>query len=186
MSPGSMPLSQEIFQEGMIIPPVKIMEAGVENAGLMKVLLANVRTPEERAGDLRAQMASNHKGVERLQGLVERYGYDEVQYYMRGLLEYAERMTRRLLRDLPDGEYHYCDQMDSDGIDPDPAQIAVRITIEGEQATVDFSGSCKQRKGSINAVDAITHSAVHYVFRALIGLDIPSNSGRVYLRFIFR
>lgn len=177
MSPGSMPLSQEIFQEGVIIPPVKIMEAGVENAGLLKVLLANVRTPEERAGDLRAQIASNNKGVERLQDLVKRYGHDEVQYYMLGLLEYAERMTRRLIQDLPDGEYHYSDRMDADGMDPDPAQIAVKITIRGEQATVDFSGSSKQCKGSINAVEAITHSAVHYVFRALIGLDIPSNSG---------
>jgi N-methylhydantoinase B len=177
ISPGSMPLSQEIFQEGLIIPPVKIMEGGEEIEGLMKVLLANVRTPEERAGDLRAQMASNNIGIERLQELLTRYGHDEVEHYMRGLLEYAERMTRRLIGDLPDGEYHYLDRMDDDGIDPNPAEIAVAITIRGEDAVVDFSGSSPQRKGSINAVKAITHSAVHYVFRSLIGLDIPSNSG---------
>ena len=177
MSPGSMPLSREIFQEGIIIPPVKIMQGGQEIDSLVKVLLANVRTPEERAGDLRAQMASNNKGIERMRELVERYGHEDVQHYMRGLLEYAERMTKRLILDLPDGEYHYRDRMDDDGIDPDSAEIAVKITIRGEEAIVDFSGSSPQRKGSINAVYAITLSAVHYVFRALIGLDIPSNSG---------
>lgn len=177
MSPGSMPLSQEIFQEGFIIPPVKIVERGEEKEGLMKLLLANVRTPEERAGDLRAQMASNHRGIERMQELLARYGHVEVDHYMRGLLEYAERMTRHLIRDLPDGEYHYQDRMDDDGIDPDPVEITVTITVRGDEAEVDFSGSSPQRRGSINAVKAITLSAVHYVFRALIALDIPSNSG---------
>jgi N-methylhydantoinase B len=177
MSPGSMPLSEEIYQEGIIIPPLKIMDRGVENGALMQLFLANVRTPEERAGDLRAQVSSNNKGVERMRELVERYGVDEVAFYMRGLLEYAEQMTRRLLAELPDGEYRFRDYMDDDGIHPDAVEIAVSITIRGEEATVDFSGSSPQCAGSINAVDAITLSAVHYVFRALIGLDVPSNSG---------
>jgi N-methylhydantoinase B len=177
MSPGSMPLSEEIYQEGVIIPPLKIMEGGVENQALMQLLLANVRTPEERIGDLRAQMSSNHKGIERMQILVERYGDEEVGYYMQGLLAYAERMTRRLLDDLPDGEYAFRDYMDNDGITSEPVEIAVKISIRGDEAIVDFSGSSPQSKGSINAVYAITLSAVYYVFRALIGLDIPSNSG---------
>jgi N-methylhydantoinase B len=177
MSPGSMSLSQEIFQEGIIIPPVKIMEGGREIRDLLDVLLANVRTPEERAGDLRAQMAANNKGIERMQEMVMRYGRDEVKHYMDGLLEYAERMTRRLIRDLPKGEFRFLDRMDDDGVDSSPAEIVVKIRIGEEEATVDFSGSSLQRKGSINAVEAITLSAVHYVFRAMIGLDIPSNSG---------
>jgi len=177
MSPGSMPLAEEIFQEGVIIPPLKIVDRGVENDGLMKLILANVRTPEERVGDLRAQMSSNHKGVARMQELIYRYGVEEVAFYMQGLLEYAERMTRRLLGGLPDGEYHFRDRMDNDGITSEPVEIAVTVTIRGEEATVDFTGSSPQCKGSINAVYAITLSAVHYVFRALIGLDIPSNSG---------
>jgi N-methylhydantoinase B len=177
MSPGSMPLSEEIYQEGVIIPPLKIMERGAENKALMRLLLANVRTPEERAGDLRAQVSANYRGVERMRELVSRYGIQELGSYMQGLLEYAERMTRRLLADLPDGEYHFRDRMDDDGISPEPVEIAVTITIRGEEATVDFSGSSPQVRGSINAVYAITLSAVHYVFRALIGLDIPSNSG---------
>jgi N-methylhydantoinase B len=177
MSPGSMPLSEEIYQEGIIIPPLKIMERGVENEALMKLLLANVRTPEERAGDLRAQVSANSRGLERMRELVSRYGVEEMSFYMQGLLEYAERMTRRLLADIPDGEYHFRDRMDNDGISPEPVEISVSITIRGEEAIVDFSGSSPQSRGSINAVYAITLSAVYYVFRALIGLDIPSNSG---------
>ena len=96
MSPGSMPLSQEIFQEGVIIPPLKLIESGQVNQSLMDLLLANVRTPEERAGDLRAQVAANRKGIERFSEVIETCGQAEVRHYMLGLLEYAERMTRRL------------------------------------------------------------------------------------------
>jgi N-methylhydantoinase B len=177
MVPGSMPLSQEIYQEGVIIPPLKLAEGGRVNQGLMDLFLANVRTPVERAGDLRAQMAANRKGVERMQALIAKYGREEVTHYMDGLLAYAERMTRRLIQELPDGVYRFRDRMDDDGVDPEPADITVAITIDGDEAVVDFTGTSPQRKGSINAVYAITLSATYYVFRALIGLDIPSNSG---------
>jgi len=177
MSPGSMPLSQELYQEGVIIPPLKLAEGGRINQALLDLLLSNVRTPEERAGDLRAQMAANRKGVERMHELVARYGLDEVKHYMQGLLNYAERMTRRLIASLPDGTYHFRDRMDDDGLDPAPAEIVVTITIQGDEVRVDFEGTCPQRRGSINAVYAITLSATYYVFRALMGLDVPSNSG---------
>ena len=177
MTPGSMPLSQEIFQEGIIIPPLKLVEAGRLNESLMSLLLANVRTPGERMGDLRAQLAANRKGVERVIEVIDRYGQSEVSYYMTGLLEYAERMTRRLIADLPDGVYHFRDHMDNDGLETGPVEIAVRITIQGDQALIDFSESAPQVKGSINTVYSVTLSAVAYVFRALIGLDIPANSG---------
>lgn len=177
MAPGSMPLSTEIFQEGLIIPPLKLVEAGRINQAVMKLLLANVRTPEERRGDLRAQMAANRKGSERLAELIKRYGWSETGHYMTGLLAYAERMTRRLLAGLPDGTYHFRDVMDGDGLVPQPVEISVAITIDGETALVDFTGTAGQVKGSINTVYAVTLSAVLYVFRALIGLDIPANSG---------
>lgn len=177
MSPGSMPLSRELFQEGVIIPPLKLVEGGRVNQGLMDLLLANVRTPQERAGDLRAQMAANRKGEQRLGELVARYGRAEVTHYMRALLDYAERMTRRLIAGLPDGTYRFQDYMDDDGVEPEPIEIAVAITIAGNEATVDFTGTSPQRKGSINAVYAVTLSATYYAFRCLIGLDIPSNSG---------
>ena len=177
MSPGSMPLSQELYQEGIIIPPLKLIRGGQLNQGVWDLLLANVRTPEERAGDLRAQVAANQKGIERAHELVGRYGREEVESYMGGLLDYAERMTRRLIAGLPDGTYRFSDRMDDDGVSPEPAEITVAITIQDDEVEVDFAGTAPQRRGGINAVYAITLAATYYVFRALIGLDIPSNSG---------
>jgi N-methylhydantoinase B len=177
MTPGSMPLSQEIFQEGIIIPPLKLVEAGQMNQGVLSLLLANVRTPEERAGDVRAQLAANTKGVERALELITRYAEAEVRHYMTGLLEYAERMTRALIAGLPDGEYHFEDFMDGDGLSPEPIKIVVTVSIKGDEAVVDFSGSAPQVRGSVNTVYAVTLSAALYVFRALMGLDIPANSG---------
>ncbi|MCO6450732.1 MAG: hydantoinase B/oxoprolinase family protein [Caldilineales bacterium] len=177
MSPGSMPLSTELYQEGFVIPPILLYEQGRLNQAVWDLLLANVRTPDERAGDLRAQLASNHIGAARLQQMAGRYGLAEVQAEMAGLLDYAERMTRTLIARLPDGQYRFQDAMDDDGIDAEPAVIAVAITIAGDEAVVDFAGTSPQRRGSINATEAITLSAVYYVFRCLIGLDIPSNSG---------
>ncbi|HEY45478.1 MAG TPA: hydantoinase B/oxoprolinase family protein [Anaerolineae bacterium] len=177
MTPGSMPLSHELYQEGVIIPPLKLIEGGEINQGLFDLLLANVRTPDEREGDIRAQIAANQRGVTRMGELVARYGRQQIEKYMSGLLEYAERMTRRLIEGIPDGVYRYHDFMDDDGMDPEPAKIAVEITIQGDEAVIDFAGTSPQRRGSINAVYAITLSATQYVFRTLIGMDIPSNSG---------
>ncbi|HIQ04856.1 MAG TPA: hydantoinase B/oxoprolinase family protein [Anaerolineae bacterium] len=177
MTPGSMPVAREIYQEGVIIPPLKLAEGGRLNQGVMDLLLANVRTPEERAGDLRAQLAANRRGAERIQEMVTKYGADEVQHYMQELLAYTERMTRRLLADLPDGTYRFTDYLDDDGVEDEPIPITVAVTIQGDTATVDFTGSAPQCKGSVNAVYAITLSAVYYVFRCLIGLDVPNNTG---------
>jgi N-methylhydantoinase B len=177
MSPGSMPIARELIQEGVIIPPLKLVEAGRINQGLLDLLLANVRTPEERWGDLQAQLAANAKGSQRLAELAARYGAVDVQTYMQGLVDYAERMTRRLLASLPDGVYRFCDRLDDDGVDPEPAEIAVAVTIDGDEATVDFTGTAPQRRGSVNAVYAITLSATLYAFRCLLGDDMPTNSG---------
>ncbi|MDA0737554.1 MAG: hydantoinase B/oxoprolinase family protein [Nitrospirae bacterium] len=177
MSPGSMPLSQELYQEGIIIPPLKLVSAGQRNQELWDFFLANVRTPIERAGDLHAQLAANRTGIERLQSLVKRYGLETVTTNMDGLLAYSERMTRTLIAMLPDGTYRYEDYLDDDGIDPDPIKIAVAMTIQGEEIIVDFEGSATQCKGSVNAVYAITVSATAYVLRCILGLDIPGNSG---------
>jgi N-methylhydantoinase B len=177
MTPGSMPLSNELYQEGVIIPPLKLVERGVVNQALLYLVLANVRTPEEREGDIRAQIAANQRGVSRMRELVKRYGHQQIEAYMRWLLEYAERMTRRLIAGIPDGIYRYQDFMDDDGLDPEPAKIVVEINIQGDEAVIDFTGTSPQRRGSINAVYAITLSATQYVFRTLIGMDIPSNSG---------
>lgn len=177
VAPGSMPIAREVYQEGLILPPLKLVAAGVLNQAAWDIILANVRTPHERAGDLRAQLAANHRGVARLQELVARYGADQVAHYSQELLAYTERLTRRLLADLPDGVYTFEDALDDDGINPHPVPIRVAITIDGQAAHVDFTGSATQQAGSVNAVYAITLSAVYYAFRALLGLDVPNNSG---------
>ncbi len=177
MTPGSMPVAREIYQEGLIIPPIRLLRRGEMVPDLFDLLLANVRTPAERAGDLWAQVAANRRGAERLAALVERYGQPEVDRAMAELLSYTERMTRRLLSELPDGVYRFQDALDDDGMSDQPVTISAAITIQGDAAVVDFTGSDAQRPGSVNAVYAITISAVYYVFRCLLGLDVPNNAG---------
>ena len=177
MTPGSMPIAREIFQEGLILPPVKLMKKGELDRDILKILLANVRTPGERQGDIMAQVAANQRGASRLTELISRYGKFEVNLYMHELLAYSERMTRALIKGLPDGSYRFIDYLDDDGIGTEPIPICVEITIEDDHAVVDFTGSSEQVSGSMNAVYAITLSAVYYVFRCLVGLDIPNNSG---------
>ncbi len=175
--PGSMGLSREIFQEGLILPPTRLVQNGVINDELLDILCNNVRTPDERLGDLKAQLAANQVGQRRMRSLVRRYGIEEVQGAAEALLGYAERMTRQLLRELPNGIYRFTDRMDDDGVVLEPAEITVAIRIHDDHAVVDFTGTSPQRQGAINAVYAITLSATYYVFRSLIGLDVPSNSG---------
>jgi len=177
MTPGSMPVGREIFQEGLIIPPVKVVRAGRMDQDILELILANVRTPEERRGDLSAQIAANVRGADRLTEMVARYGEEEVTIAETQLLAYTERMTRRLIESLPDGVYCFSDQLDNDGVNDQPVPITVAVTITGDSAKVDFTGSAPQQAGSVNAVYAITLSAVYYVFRCLLGLDVPNNAG---------
>lgn len=177
MTPGSMPVGRELFQEGLIIPPVKLVHAGRTDQAILDLILANVRTPEERMGDLLAQLAANQRGTERLLDMVNRYGREDIHTSMQELLAYTERMTRNLITSLPDGTFTFSDCLDDDGINDLPVPIYVAITIQGDHARVDFSGSAPQQQGNINAVYAITLSAVYYVFRCLLGLDVPNNSG---------
>jgi N-methylhydantoinase B len=177
MTPGSMSVGREIFQEGLIIPPVKLVRAGRLDQDILKLILANVRTPQERQGDLSAQIAANARGAERLLELFTRYGKGEVTEAGEQLLAYTERMTRRMIASLPDGSYRFTDQLDDDGVSDRPVKITVAVNIHGDSATVDFTGSAPQQAGSVNAVFAITLSAVYYVFRCLLTLDVPNNSG---------
>jgi N-methylhydantoinase B len=177
MAPGSMPIARELYQEGLILPPIKLVEGGELNQGVWEIILANVRTPSERAGDLRAQLAANQRGVDRMLDLVARYSLQEIKAYIQHLLTYTERMTRKLIAEIPDGSYTFEDHLDDDGVNHFAILIRVKVTIRGERATVDFTGSAPQQAGSINAVYAVTLSAVYYVFRCLLSLDVPNNSG---------
>lgn len=177
MSPGSMPVATEIYQEGLIIPPLRLFSSGELNQDAWKIILANVRTPAERSGDLHAQIGANRRGEARLIDMVGRYGFDQVSKYMIALLDYTERSMRNALRELPDGVYRFTDYLDDDGVQADPVAITVAVTIKGDRAIVDFTGTSPQRPGGINAVYAITLSAVFYVFRCLLEEEIPNNSG---------
>jgi len=177
MTPGSMPVSREIYQEGLIIPPVRLMRAGSINQEMLDLLLANVRTPLERSGDLWAQISANQRGANRLVEMAERYGRESIAEAMHQLLAYTERMTRSLISSLPDGTFEFEDQLDDDGISGQPIPIRVAVHIQSDGAIIDFTGSAPQQVGGINAVYAITVSAVYYVFRCLLGLDVPNNSG---------
>ncbi|MBW1959143.1 MAG: hydantoinase B/oxoprolinase family protein [Deltaproteobacteria bacterium] len=177
MTSGSMPLSTSIFQEGLIIPPLKLVEKGNIDKKLMEFLLNNVRTPMEREGDFASQIMANITGVRRTRELIEKYGLETVRFYAGSLMDYAERLTRKTIREIPDGIYDFEDVMDDDGISDDRIKIRVKIVVQGDEVTLDFSGCDAQVRGSINAVYAITLSAVLYVFRSLVLADIPTNAG---------
>jgi N-methylhydantoinase B len=177
MSPGSMPVAEEIYQEGLRIPPIYLMTSGTINKDVLDLILLNVRTPQEREGDLSAMVASNRTGERRLIETIRRYGKAQVHRYVREILNYSERMTRIAIRSIPDGTYAAEDFLDDDGVGSSPIRIAVKIRIRADQAFVDFSESDPQAAGSVNAVYAITASAVFYVFRTLVDVPIPSNAG---------
>jgi N-methylhydantoinase B len=177
MSSGSMPLSTSIFQEGLIIPPLKLVESGMIDKKVMSLLLSNVRTPAEREGDFAAQIMANITGVRRCEQLIEKYGLSRTCYYSEALIDYTECLMRSTIQEIPDGVYTFEDVLDDDGISDRTIRIRVEITIHHDSATVDFSESDQQVHGSVNAVYSITLSAVLYVFRSLVKEDIPANAG---------
>jgi N-methylhydantoinase B len=179
MYPGSMGLCREIYQEGFRIPPVKIVRGGTMDRDVLALLLNNVRTPEEREGDLGAQIAACHTGAGRLREVCSRYGLAEAKQSAADLLDYSEELMRAFLRQVPPGIYRAEDFLDNDGISEKPVKIAVEIVVSKtkDNVTIDFTGSDPQVEGSINAVAAITYSACFYVFRCLLAEDVPATAG---------
>lgn len=181
ISPGSMPLAKEIVQEGLRIPPVRILTGGRRNEDLWRLVLANVRTPEERAGDLDAQLASLHAGSVRLKEMVQKRGLDTVRIAMTELVRYADRLMSAGIERMPDGSWTAEDAIEDDGFGSGPLPIRVRLTVSGATATVDFTGSAGQAVGGVNAVAAITESATRYVFRcvveSLLDVTMPAGGG---------
>jgi N-methylhydantoinase B/oxoprolinase/acetone carboxylase alpha subunit len=177
MSPGSMPLAREIYQEGIRIPPILLARRGRFDRPLLDLILANVRTPVEREGDLLAQCMAIRRGEQRLHDLVRKYGMATVRRNMTALKDYSERMMRAAIRRLPRGRYRFEDALDSDGITDRPVKIKVTVTVHGERATIDFTGSDPQTEGSVNANYAVAVSATTYVFRCLVREEIPYTAG---------
>jgi len=177
MTPGSMPLATEIYQEGLIIPPLKIVKKGKLNSYLLNFILANVRTPDERKGDLLAQIAANNKGKQRLEEIIKKYGLNKILHYTRLIQLYAEKILRETIKEIPDGTYAFTDYLDDDGIRDKPIKIGVKLNVKKDEVLIDFSSSSPQVEGNVNANFAVTYSAVLYVFRSLIEEDIPFNTG---------
>jgi N-methylhydantoinase B len=181
MSPGSMPLSTELFQEGIIIPPIKLVDGGLRNEAVWQLILRNVRTPWERDGDLAAQLAAHATGAARLAEIVARYGLDETLSQARGLIDYTDLLTRAAIRMIPDGRFAFTDYLDDDGQSDVPVPISVVVEVKGDELTVDFAGTAAAVAGNLNAVPAIVDSAVAYCLRsialALLDADLPMNEG---------
>jgi len=177
-TPGSVSGSAtEIYQEGLRLFPVRLWRGGHVEDDLLSVILANVRTPKERLGDLRAQHAANRVGQKRLATLVQAQGVAPFQRVVEAILDYSERRLRAGLRQLPPGSYSFEDALDDDGQGHGHVELRVTLTLRGDTITVDFSGSSPQVAGPINAVVAVTASATYYAVRCFCDPDIPANEG---------
>ena len=177
MAPGSLPLSTELFQEGIIIPPVKLIDGRRRIDGVFALITANSRTPDERIGDLEAQLAAHRIGERRLQDMIAGHGLARVNDHAAALLDYSRRMTEAIIDSIPDGVYDFEDAIEGDGQIEARLPIRVTISVKGAGMTVDFSESAPQVAGNLNAVEAIVQSATWYCIRLLAADDVPVNHG---------
>jgi len=184
-TPGSYGAVTEVYGEGLRLPPVRLYRAGEPDAGIEAIIMANVRTPSERMGDLRAQVAANRRAAQRLEALARKYGTDELLRIMDAVLDYSETMMRAALRALPDGEVEVTDTIDGDGVIP-PGETAdaqfrlrLRIVKRGDAITADFTGSDPAVAGPMNAPLTVTASGVFCALKMIADPNslIPPNSG---------
>ena len=177
MTPGSMPLSTSIHEEGIIIPPSKLYNKGRLNKSLFKTILSSTRDPEEREGDFKAQIGALELGEKRLKAVVEKYSLEKIKEAGFELLDYSERIMRDVIRQIPEGVYEFEDYLDDDGVGTREIPIRATMTISRREARVDFRGSSSQVKGCLNAPLSVTTAAVLYVFQCLAASGMPLNSG---------
>ena len=180
-TPGSMPLSTSIHQEGILIPPSKLYKKGRLNKQLFNEILCATRDPEEREGDFNAQIGALELGETRLIETIEKYSLRKVTEAGNELLNYSEKIMKGVISGIPDGTYSFEDFLDDDGAGTKRIPIKVRITIKKDRATLDFRGSSPQVKGCLNAPYSVTTAAVIYVFQCLASSELPLNSGPLRL-----
>ena len=170
--------STEIYQEGLRIPPMKLQDAGAPNDTLWRMIERNVRVPVQVFGDLRAQLAACEIAEREIQAQVARFGLEAVRAMMREMLDYTERMTRKALRSLADGEYDFEDWIDDDGVDfGRPIRLFVTVRKSGERIAFDWAGSAPQVRGAINATLSVTRATSFTAIRSILAPDIPNNDG---------
>jgi N-methylhydantoinase B len=176
-SAGSIGAFREVFQEGIIIPPVKLVEKGQIDDDLFRLVLAQIRSKRETAGDFRAQIAANNTGVRRLSALIDRLGMEQVSFYVDELIRYTEQRTRSDLARLPRGVFTAKGKVDNDGFTDQPVHLAVRLVVDDEGMLFDLSGCDPQRSAPVNSTYAQTFSACAYVLKCLLSPDVPVNAG---------
>ena len=177
-APGSLAGdATELFQEGVIIPPVKFVKAGEIDEELSELILSNVRTPEVRMGDLRAQIAANSLGIRRVLEMVEEHGVERLHAAMEAIMDYSERRMRREIEAMPDGTYEAEDFLEDTGVGEGPVKIRVRIAVEGDEITFDYTGTDPQVEGPVNAPLGVTLSGVYFTLTSVTDPTIPINDG---------
>jgi N-methylhydantoinase B len=174
---GSMAATTEVYQEGVIIPPLLLSAAGQLDEALLTLICRNVRTGTERRGDFAAQIAANETGVSRFTELLERYGAVETRARMEESQEWGYRAVRALVGEMPAGSYTFTDWLDGDGHGSGPLPIRARVAVRGGRIRIDFAGSASQCRGSVNAPLAVTHAAAYYCVLSLLSDDVPLNAG---------
>jgi N-methylhydantoinase B len=176
--PGSyVPWATECFQEGVRISPVRLFSAEGPDREKLDFLLANLRSRDEREGDIFAQYAADDVAARRVGELVERYGVDTLEACFERLHAESEVLMRAAIRALPDGAWEGEDWVDDDGVDAAPFRIKVRVEIRGDEATFDFTGTSPQVRGPVNTTYYVACSGVYYAMKALIAPDVPPNDG---------
>jgi len=169
--------STELYQEGLIIPPVKFVRGGIVDQELVNLIRSNVRTPETQMGDLRAQIAANNTGIRRLIELVGEYGVETVHAAMEEVMDQSERRMRAEIRAMPDGVYEARDWMEDTGSGDEPAEIAVKVMIEGDKIGFDYTGTADQVDGPVNAPLGVTLAGIFYTLVSVTDPTIPVNDG---------
>ena len=176
-APASIGAFREVFQEGVIIPPVKVVKGGAIVEDVFRLILAQIRSKHETAGDFRAQIAANATGVRRVQALVARHGRDTIVTTMRELLDYTERRTRAEIAELPRGVFEAEGSVDTDGYTDEPVRLRARIEITADGVAFDLAGCDPQRRAPVNSTYAQTFSACAYALKCLVDPDLPVNDG---------
>lgn len=175
IAPGSMPIARELLQEGLVIPPIRLVRGGAIEESALALIVRNSRAPEERRGDFRAQLAATSLGATRLQAVAARFGIEGLRARFEALLDHGERVIRAVIAEVPDGRYEFADRLE---VGADGLVIRLVLEIAGDEAHFDFTGSAAEtEEASVNAVAAVTRSACYYVVRCLAGPDAPANEG---------
>ena len=176
-APASIGAFREVFQEGVIIPPVKLVERGEIVDDVFRLIISQIRSKRETAGDFRAQFAANNTGVNRLEVLVDRYGKNLVNFYIEELIKYTDRLAFAEIAKLPKGEYQDYGYVDNDGFSNEPVKLMVRVLIDKNGVLFDFTGSDNQRRAPVNSTYAQTFSAAAYALKCVADPDLPVNEG---------